>query len=143
MAGVVFNETQFLQDYPEFVATKAKYPNSPTTCFNRACTILDNTDASIVPVLPRTDMLGMLTAHFMAMFFGVNGQRPSGIVGRISSAGEGSVNVQADMGPIVNAQAWYMQTQYGATYWTMSRAYRSALYIAPPVTAAPVVLREG
>lgn len=141
--AVSFNEVQFLRDYPEFVATASAYPGCPTTCFNRACTILNNSDSSPVPESPRSDMLNMLTAHFISMFFGVNGQKPHGMVGRISSAGEGSVNAQADMGPVTNSQAWYMQTQYGATYWMMVKAYRSALYIAPPAYSSPVVFREG
>jgi hypothetical protein len=141
--SVVFNQTAFLQEFPEFVATNARVPNCPTKCFRRACTILNNTDSSPVPEAERADMLSMLTAHFLQLFFGVNGKLPSGAVGRVSSAGEGSVNVSLDMGMAVpSSQAWYMQTQYGATYWTMSRAYRSAVYIAPPVTAYPI-MREG
>lgn len=141
--AVVFNKDAFLGEFPEFAATEARVPGCSEKCFNRACTILNNTDTSPVPEAPRADMLNMLTAHFLTLFFGVNGKLPSGAVGRVSSAAEGSVNASLDMGPVLNSQAWYIQTQYGATYWQMSRAYRTGFYIAPPVTATPVFIQEG
>lgn len=141
--AVTFSKDAFLAEFPEFAATEARVPGAAQKCFGRACTILNNTDSSPVPEAERADMLGMLTAHFMQLFFGVNGKLPSGSVGRVSSAGEGSVNVSLDMGPVLSSQAWYAQTQYGATYWQMSRAYRTALYVPPPVTAVPVAIREG
>ena len=141
--AVLFDQTTFLANYPEFVATVAIYPTCAQVGFNRACTILNNTDSSPVPEDKRADMLYALSAHIVAMFFGVNGQKPSGLVGRVSSAHEGSVSVSADMGSVTQDRAWYYQTQYGAMYWTMARAYRSALYIAPPVTASPTIIQEG
>lgn len=141
--AVTFDKTSFLTEYPEFALTEARVPGCSARCFARACTILGNTDASPVPEAQRADMLGMLTAHFLQLFFGVGGKLPQGAVGRVSSAGEGSVNVSLDMGPVLNSQAWYAQTQYGATYWQMSRAYRTAVYVAPDQDPAQVFLREG
>lgn len=49
-------------------------------------------------------------------------------VGRVSSATEGSVSVSLDMGAVAENAAWWMQTQYGATFWNMTRALRTVHY---------------
>jgi hypothetical protein len=63
------------------------------------------------------------------------GQPASPLVGRVSSASEGSVSVQTDAGD-ANAgspsQAWYMQTKYGAAWWAATAPYRTARYAARP-----------
>lgn len=78
-------------------------------------------------------LLNLLTAHFAARYTTVNGQAPSPLVGRIASAGEGSVNVSVEMGsgqPM--AAAWYQQTKYGADYWALTAPYRTAIYRPGP-----------
>jgi hypothetical protein len=63
------------------------------------------------------------------------GQAASPLVGRISSAQEGSVNVQTelelgtDMGSI---QAYLSQTKYGLEYLEAIATYRTARYLANP-----------
>lgn len=91
---------------------------------------LNNTDNSRVSdVGQRGVLLNMLTAHIAALNSGVNGNAPSGLVGRISSASQGSVSVSADMGPTTNSEAWYQQTKYGAAYWQATAPYRTAIYV--------------
>ena len=131
MAIVKFDQASFLADYPEFAATVTAVPTSAQACFKRACFYLDNTDRSRVPDPPRTDLLNLLVAHCLQLFFGVNGEPPSGGVGRVASAGEGSVNATFDMGTTTPDQAWYNQTQYGASYWQAVAPYRTAFYVAP------------
>lgn len=132
MAIVVFDKCKFLDRYPEFIPTVAANATSAENCFEEATLFLDNTNSSRIPAPTRVLLLNMLTAHIMAINFGINGQGASALVGRIASAGEGSVNVSADMGPATSQKAWYEQTKYGAAYWRASMAYRSATFIPPP-----------
>ncbi len=74
--------------------------------------------------------LNMLTAHIAALNASdQNGNPASTLVGRISSAGEGSVNVGTDYQMNNPSAAWYNQTRYGAAYWSATRPYRTARYL--------------
>ena len=137
MAAVIFNQAGFLQDFPEFALTVGATPGSAAACFKQACNILDNTDSSKVPDPPRTDLLNLLVAHLMVMRFGVNGKPPSGAVGRVKSAGEGSVHAEFEMGPATQSTAWYNQTTYGAAYYQQTRSYRTALHVPAPYIPNP------
>lgn len=72
--------------------------------------------------LRRAVLLNMLTAHVVKL---ASAMATGGLVGRINSATEGSVTVSAEMGPASGTSAWYMQTQYGATYWQATAQYRT------------------
>lgn len=136
MCVVVFDSTAFLARYPEFSSVST---STLDAYFSEATIYLDNTDSSIVSDCNiRTVLLNMLTAHITALYSGINGNVPSGIVGRISSASEGSVSVNADMGPTTNSQAWYLQTQYGAAYWTATARYRAFQYL--PGSSGPTII---
>jgi hypothetical protein len=77
-------------------------------------------------------LLGLLVAHITALFNGVNGQPPQGVVGRVSQATEGSVSVAIEWGgTIAMAQAYYLQTQWGALYWQSTATYRTMQYVPP------------
>lgn len=87
-------------------------------------------------------LLYMLTAHvaYLGTTRGADGKAipgsgPSQLVGRISSASEGSVSVSAEMGS-ANAggpsQAWYEQTQFGAAFWAATAGFRTARYLPNP-----------
>jgi Protein of unknown function (DUF4054) len=144
VAVVVFSQDAFNQRYPEFAPTVAAFPTAPQACFDEAGIYCDNTDFSRVPVSIRTVLLNMLTAHILFIGYGIVGVSPaSQAVGRVQSAGEGSVNVSLDMGPVTNTQAWYLQTKYGAAYWQASAAYRTALYIAPRCGPRAYFPQEG
>jgi hypothetical protein len=103
--------------------------------FSFATLYLDNTPCSLVwdakPGGKRATILNMVTAHVAKLLATISGQAPSGLVGRISAATEGSVNVTVEM-PETMSGAWWMQTQYGAMAWQMLAPYRTALYVAPP-----------
>jgi hypothetical protein len=65
-----------------------------------------------------------------------NTQQPLGIVGRISDAAEGDVSVSAQWeAPPSAGQAYFIQTKYGADYWTMTARYRTAQFIPAPASA--------
>lgn len=72
----------------------------------------------------QTQLLYMLTAHLAQLFSGPDGNDPSGLVGRISSATEGSVTVSTEYESTMNS-AWFNQTPYGAAFWQATAAFRS------------------
>jgi hypothetical protein len=89
-------------------------------------------------------LLYLLTSHIAALLspkdtsgnYNSAGTLPaSPLVGRINTASEGSVSVGADMGDATAgspSQAWYMQTQYGATFWAMTAGVRTARPVSLP-----------
>ena len=128
MAIVAFDLVGFRARYPEFSTV---VDPTLTAYFSEATLYLNNTDTSIVTdVAIRSTLLNMLTAHIAALNSGVNGQAPSGIVGRVSQASEGSVSVSFDMGPQSGTSAWFLQTRYGANYWQATSAYRTFRYVS-------------
>lgn len=128
MAVVAFDIAAFRARYPEFSTVLDATLNA---YFSEAGLYLSNTDSSVVADLTiRSMLLNMLTAHIASLNSGKNGQPPSGLVGRVAQASEGSVSVTADMGPPSGSAAWFLQTKYGAAFWQASAAFRSFRYIA-------------
>lgn len=127
MAIVVFDIAAFRERYPEFDTVSDSLLNA---YFVEATVYLDNTDCSVVtdPAI-RAVYLNMLVAHLAALNSGVNGQAPSGLVGRVASASEGSVSVSLGDVPSSSASWWYLQTPYGAAYWQATAAYRTVRYV--------------
>jgi hypothetical protein len=131
---VVYNQAQFLASYPEFTATNTAYPTALANNFLTATLLLNNSCCSrVVDVNVRQQLLYMLTAHLTALYQGVNGQPPQGVVGRVSDATEGSVSMSAEYASTVSmSAAFYLQTQYGATFWASTVTYRTMTYVAAP-----------
>ncbi|MEX3614241.1 MAG: DUF4054 domain-containing protein [Burkholderia gladioli] len=130
MSIVVFDPSKFKEIYPEFATlSDVKLENA----FAQAGLYLNNTDSSLVQDSGvRALLLNMLTAHIAALEYGINGEQPSPLVGRISSATEGSVSVQASMDGVQGSAAWFMQTKYGAAYWQATAQYRIGRYVPAP-----------
>src|SRR5690554_8221029 len=124
MTGVVeFDVEEFRDLYPSIQATDAQLE----MYFEMAETFLDNTPCSVVKNLEaRKRLLYLLVAHIATL----TGQAEKGnnVVGRISSATEGSVSVSIDYGTMGNNERWYLQTPWGAMYWQLTKKYRSAIY---------------
>lgn len=79
----------------------------------------------------QTTLLGLMVAHICQLIYGINGQAPSSLVGRISGATEGSVSVATDY-PATQASAWYLQTPFGASFWAATAVYRTMRYLPGP-----------
>lgn len=126
---VVFDPAEFRALYPLITATDVQLEDY----FAMAETFLDNTECSLVKDLKsRKRMLYLLVAH-IATITGT-AEKGNNIVGRISSATEGTVSVSIDYGTMGNNERWYLQTPWGAMYWQLTKKYRSAVYrmgIAP------------
>jgi hypothetical protein len=134
---VAFDPAYWAARYPEFATVPLL---SVEACFTEAGLYCDNSGAGVV-----TDQtvggqlyvfLHMLTAHIVALNFGVGGQAASPLVGRISNASEGSVSVAASF-EAPGTAAWYVQTKYGAAYWAATAQYRSMRYVPPPPRCGP------
>lgn len=126
-SGVVaFDAAYFAVRYPGFSAVGSALLND---YFSEAGILLNNTASSIVRDAStggrRYILLHMLTAHIAQLNSGANGQAPSGLVGRISAATQGSVNVSTDMGQQPMAAAYYLQTPYGTQFWNMTADLRA------------------
>lgn len=116
--------------YPEFATLSS---TTVTALFNEATVYHANDGSGPVNDMNRqTLLLWMLTAHIAAINYGMNGDPPSPIVGRVSSATQGSVSVSADMAGVPGSAAWFMATKYGAAYWQGSAAYRTAQFRTGP-----------
>ena len=72
--------------------------------------------------------LNMLTAHIAKLNAIVNGQAPSGLVGQITDASEGSVSVTVKPLSERPEDAWYNQTTYGAAFRRATAGYRLGHY---------------
>jgi hypothetical protein len=126
---VVFDPEAFITLFPVFatVSTTALQNN-----FNFACLQLNNSCCSVVCDAPtRSSLLNLLTAHITALLNGVNGQPPSGLVGRIATAGQGSVNVGTEFTAADFTESYYAQTPWGVHFWQSVATYRTARYVSP------------
>ena len=133
MSGVVeFNVNKFRSLYPTLKATDDQL----NWYFVEATMLLNNTSKSCVKSLAEREvLLFLLVAHFAVLQQRVEGDNE--VVGRISSASQGSVSVSLDNGQTTLSDKWYQQTPYGSKYWALTAKYRSFLYIATNV-AMPV-----
>lgn len=120
MAVASFNYSAWVARYPEFSAVSQPLAQE---YFDEATGLLNNTDCSPVrDVTVRLRLLNMLTAHIAALNGPTAGAAPSGLVGRISGATEGSVSVQTEYQADARG-AWFNQTKYGAAYWQAVKPY--------------------
>lgn len=111
---VVFDVDEFKTLYPQFANVDETILQN---YFNAATLLLDNTDKSPVKDLAERKMLlYMLTCHIATLK-----KRGDSIVGTITAAAEGKVNVSVT--PLVNAN-WYTQTVCGSMYWQATAKYR-------------------
>ncbi|WP_371432430.1 DUF4054 domain-containing protein [Novosphingobium sp.] len=137
MAVAVFDYAAWVARYPEFGAVSEQ---RAALFFAEAGLYLDNTDASPVQdVAMRLVLLNMVTAHIAALSGALNADgKPSGLVGRVSSASEGSVSVTTELGHVPGSAAWYQQTSYGLGFWQATKRFRSAVYVpAQPYNFEP------
>lgn len=128
--SVTFDYASWSARYPEFSTTVTSAIQAQLY-FDEA-TIWHANDGS-GPVTDSTRqlaLLNMLTAHVAQLAVGSSQQPASPLVGRVSSASEGSVSVQAEDADASSpgSQAWFKQTKYGNSYWSATAQYRQAQY---------------
>ena len=131
---VTFDYILWAARYPELSA----FVSQPLAqaFFNEATLYCDNTPTSIVQdVVRRSTLLNMLTAH-IAQLNAALGAPSSQLVGRISSAGQGSVNVSTEMNFPPGSSQWFNQTKYGAAFWAATMQERTMRYVPGSVNRA-------
>jgi len=130
-APIEFNYDTWVARYPEFVGVPEDLAQ---LYFDEASLYFANCGWTAALVQAPT-LLNMLTAHICQLNAPLGGQPSPQRVGRVASAGQGSVNVSLDMGGATEgspSQPWYMQTKYGAAYWAATAPFRTARYSARP-----------
>lgn len=123
---VTFNYAAWAALFPQFSTitqnqvTNLVLPMAETYCRNDG-------GGPVTTAAQQTNLLNLMVAHCCQLLFGVNGNQPSELVGRISDATEGSVSVSADF-PTTPTNAWFVQTPFGAMFWQATAPYRTANY---------------
>ena len=131
MAIAVFNYGAWSTLYPD-LAAKVNQAQAQAYFDQAGALYIDNSDCSdIVDVGVRLQLLNLAVAHIATINLPASAGG-TGIVGRISSATEGSVSVSSEM-KVPGTAAWWVQTQAGASLWQALSAYRTAHYVPGPV----------
>ena len=122
----VFDPALFKAVYPQF----ANVDNALLNYFfeKAESTLLDNSETACVPLKERKILFYLLVAHMAELQKRID-EGNSSLVGRVSSASEGSVSIGTDYNIGGNSAQWYNQTPYGAEYWALTVRYRSSLYV--------------
>lgn len=134
MAIAVFSYPGWTAMFPELASVTEPVADA---FFVGAGFLLDNTDCSpIADVARRLVLLNYATAHLASLAGyplqpGQTVPASSGMVGRVSSATEGSVSISSDYGAVSESEAFWLQSQYGAIFWQMTRGLRTMRYVAP------------
>jgi hypothetical protein len=125
---VVFEPAAFKISYPAFATVDDSVLQG---YFDLATLFLNNRCGSrVANGTIRERLLNLIVAHLAALFSGENGQPRTGVVGRLASATEGTVTGQFQYSSEVSeSEAFWIQTQYGATYWALTATYRTAVYV--------------
>lgn len=132
---VLFDPAAFIVAYPMFAAVA---PGVLQGYFVLATMIVNNTCKSVVSNATfREYLLNLLVAHIAQLMplagSGNQAGTGGGVVGRVSSATEGTVSISAEYAAqISQSMAWFIQTQFGALFWQLTSPYRSFRYVAPP-----------
>lgn len=121
---VVFDVAEFRSMYPKITATDAQLE----MFFLEAELLFNNTEHSCVKdVNKRKIYLYLIVAHLATLQAQVDAG--NALVGRISSATEGSVSVSSDYGTLGKNEKYWAQTPYGAKYWALTAPFRTSLYV--------------
>lgn len=126
---VTFDYGKWSARYPELAGPQGVSDIQAQAFFDEATIYWrnDGTGPATSDALQLT-LLNMLTAHIAKLNATINGQAPSGLVGRVKSATEGSVSVDTDSGMLPGSAEWYAQTTYGFDFWQATRGFRTARY---------------
>jgi hypothetical protein len=139
----VWNPGVFLARYPEFTAAYNANPSKFASYFIEAGLYLSNCPTSPVQdVNRRLVLLNMLVAHISYLQGDLSADGQTRPVGRVSQAGEGSVNAAFDWNPETpGSGAWFAQSQYGAGFWQATSSLRGTRYSPRPTSFVSRTLR--
>jgi hypothetical protein len=143
-------------DYPTWIASYPQFNNCTSLqgqgWWNRAGLILNPDGGSpVATVNELSALLYLLTSHIGWLNAprdalgnpAATGTLPPAVVGRISSASQGSSSASIEWnGSGSPSEAWYIQTPFGAEYWNATAKYRTMRYRANP-TFVPTAAFPG
>jgi len=129
MAIAEFNYSAWVSRYPEFEG--AVDQGRAALFFAEAGLYLDNSDCSpVTDLTARLMLLNMVVAHLAVLSGALEPDgKPTGMVGRISTASEGSVSISVDTGLMPGTAPWFQQTSYGLSFWQATKNLRTARYV--------------
>jgi len=140
-ACVTFNFPSWLALFPQFGVTTPQFNALAETQVTQLILPLAEQYCEGVlrmttnkPAL-QTQLLNLMVSHVAQLLFGSSTQPPSPLVGRISTASEGSVSVGVEF-PTTPDNAWFLQTVYGSMFWQLALPFRLGRYAAK-VTPQP------
>lgn len=124
-------------DYASWVARYREFKEVDedlVTLYFQEATLYHANDGSgpVADSTQQLQFLNMLTAHICKLNAVVAGVEPSKLVGRVSSASQGSISVQTDNQYPPGTPQWFQQTSYGSAYWAVTARYRTMKYRASP-----------
>lgn len=139
---VTFDYTAWVTRYPEFASPGGTQPVASPLAqeyFDEATLYQANNGAGPIRDAGQAlRLLNMLTAHIASLNApSASGDVAPNLVGRISSAGEGSVNVSSENNYPPGTPQWYQQTKYGAAWWAATAQFRTMRYRPGPVMGVP------
>ena len=136
-APVVFNYQAWVQQFPEFSAVSA---NQAQGYFDLAELYYSNWGWTAA--IPKAaTLLNLLTAHLAFLLAprdsngnpAATGQDASPLVGRVSNASEGSVNVTVELESSSSpSEAFFSQSKYGYMFWAACAPFRTAHFVPAP-----------
>jgi hypothetical protein len=128
--SVAFNYDQWVARYPEFAgsvnSTQAGELFAEATIYHR-----NDGGGPVRNAAAQTVFLNMMVAHLAQLYFGTSANPASANdpVGRVTTAGQGSVSAGFDTGVPPGTAAWFDQTKYGFAYWRATAIFRTMRYI--------------
>ena len=147
--AVTFDYNAWVAAFPAFNAispsdAQSYFDTASIFCANDTCSpawpVQVAEGSSSTTLLKR--LLWLLTCHlaFLGAFRDASGNPsstgttpPSPLVGRVSSAAEGSVNVAVELNTAgYPVPAFFTQTSWGLQYWQASEQFRQAIYMPNP-----------
>ena len=102
--------------------------------WNEACLLHNNTGSGpVADPNMQASLLNLLTAHiaFLRVGTATNPSAASqGMVGRVSSANQGSVSLSTDLPSLGPNAAWLSQSPYGLQYYHAMAPFRTMHYLS-------------
>lgn len=129
----VWNPTLFLARYPIFTTAYNANPAKFEAYFSEAGLYLSNSCTSpVADVNQRLVLLNMLVAHISFLNGDLSADGQARPVGRVSQAGEGSVNAAFEYGSgaTPGTGEWFVQSPYGAAFWQATTGLRGMRYVS-------------
>jgi hypothetical protein len=126
---VTFNATNFQAMFPQFNTVSDAILTNFVLPFAQQI-VRNDGGGPVSDAVSQANLLNLAVAHICALLWGVNGQAPTPLVGRLTNATQGSVSLATEFTGYQN-DAWYNQTPWGAMLVRMMRPFVSAKYYPP------------